>query len=620
MNTNYEKYLINKALFDNIKLHHIKLALLKFFWDNPEYFNLEKHLDDIFSCFTIDNILSFWSGEKVRLYEEEKQRLNARQRRYIIKILNENKFSFKNAEPTFLSWLHLKWLKKEEKKSSAIIYTPVEIAEYMTECVRNNINIDAKLIDPACGCGIFLLGCYNAMMNRYFHEQPQKSFSEIHEHILSNCIYGADSNAESVIISKLALSLKYKIYVHAKNIHCLDSLFELEEKLEDTHFDWVITNPPYLGHKQLSKEYKLSLKEKYSEVFYGKSDISYAFFNLGYNLLKEGGNLLYVTSRYFTQSQYAKRLRGFILENFAVRNMVDFFGNRPFKSIGIDPLIIELSKSSPRGNSFNAVKIPQEIKTFTCKTVDELKDRHILINQDDMNEEHFEMLDGRERAITHAITSKCSATLGESVDFFQGIITGADKAFIVRETDESSKMTDECGVRWIKGKALSKEGISYDKLYLLYTSGRQDADLPNTIAHILPYKERLENRRECLRGYRQWHELQWGRTKEQFEKKKILFPYKSSESIFVYDEVGYFFSADIYAMVPKDNALQVPKLLLLLNSKLYDTYIKSLLKKLGNQQYEYYPNTLAKALLPSTDIINSFNDEVDINRYFDVEI
>ena len=300
--------------------------------------------------------------------------------------------------------------------------------------------------------------------------------------------------------------------------------------------------------------------------------------------------------------------------------MVDFYGNRPFKNIGIDPLIIELSKSDPIGNSFYGVKIPKQIKTFTCKTVDELAPMHILISQDDMTAERFELLDEKQRAITDAITSKCSTTLGESVDFFQGIITGADVAFIVRENDESYAMTEECGVKWIKGKALSKEGISYDKLYLLYTSGAEEADIPNTIRHILPYKERLGSRRECLNGIRQWHELQWGRTKEQFEKKKILFPYKSNEGIFVYDEVGYFFSADIYAMLPKDDEIEVPKLILLLGSKLYDCYLKSLLKKLGKEQYEYYPNTMEKALLPSTEVINSFNDEGDINRYFGIEV
>lgn len=56
------------------------------------------------------------------------------------------------------------------------------------------------------------------------------------------------------------------------------------------------------------------------------------------------------------------------------------------------------------------------------------------------------------------------------------------------------------------------------------------------------------SRRECKKGFRKWYELQWGRNESDYENPKIIFPYKSKQNNFYYDELSYFCSADIYIM------------------------------------------------------------------------
>lgn len=67
------------------------------------------------------------------------------------------------------------------------------------------------------------------------------------------------------------------------------------------------------------------------------------------------------------------------------------------------------------------------------------------------------------------------------------------------------------------------------------------------------------------------------------------------------DHQGAYFSADIYGLklIPllKRNYHE-DALTALLNSRVYDYYFKSFAKKLGNDLYEYYPNTVMQLKIP----------------------
>lgn len=103
-----------------------------------------------------------------------------------------------------------------------------------------------------------------------------------------------------------------------------------------------------------------------------------------------------------------------------------------------------------------------------------------------------------------------------------------------------------------------------------------------------------------------------GGTSGLFEREKIIFPYKSATNRFVIDK-GNYFSADIYALLLKDDELISYELLVkLLNSKIYEFYYKSFAKKLGGSLYEYYPNNLIRLYVPTDDI----SMDMDLYDYF----
>ena len=107
----------------------------------------------------------------------------------------------------------------------------------------------------------------------------------------------------------------------------------------NTKFDYVVGNPPYVGHKQLSMDHKEWLLSNYSHVFKDKSDLSFCFFERILDILSEGGMAGIITSRYFMESPTGRNLRKYLQQNAKMKGIVDFYGAEIFKGVGVATLI-----------------------------------------------------------------------------------------------------------------------------------------------------------------------------------------------------------------------------------------------------------------------------------------
>ena len=56
-------------------------------------------------------------------------------------------------------------LPKETKKQFGQFYTPVEIVDYIIRYLY--LDKDSKILDPTCGCGIFLFRAYELLKDKY---------------------------------------------------------------------------------------------------------------------------------------------------------------------------------------------------------------------------------------------------------------------------------------------------------------------------------------------------------------------------------------------------------------------------------------------------------------------
>lgn len=130
-----------------------------------------------------------------------------------------------------------------------------------------SIDENNKILDPSCGGGYFLIEIYKYIS--YAHPELDK------RHIVENMLFGIDIDDFSIFLSKMGLIFHTGLDDIKFNDYNQDFLID---EIDMGKFDIIIGNPPYVGHKNSTGNYKKLLYEKYSDVYYDKADISYCFF------------------------------------------------------------------------------------------------------------------------------------------------------------------------------------------------------------------------------------------------------------------------------------------------------------------------------------------------------
>ncbi len=471
-----------------------------------------------------------------------------------------------------ISALYENLVSDTERKILGQVYTPETIIDEMLDLVFKDrqINGELKILDPSCGGGYFLLRAYRRIKEKL----------SLEKHILENMIYGVDIDKFSCFLTKASLCFESNIPDIKFNIFHKDFLMDFNP---DYKFDIIIGNPPYIGHKNIGKQYRESLKSKYTEVFYDKSDISYCFFKASHLLLNQNGKICFITSRYFLEAKYADRLRYYIINNINILKILDYNGYKVFKNVNVSPMIILMENITDNSKII-------EIKKYNNRGA------FISFNVEktELDKNGWVLLSPEEKQVYEKIISKCNFKIQDIGYIKQGIITGYDEAFIVKEEDIiKNKLEKNLLRKWIKNSNISDKGVNFEGLYILYTNLIDDEkNYPNTIEYLKKYKDRLISRRECKTGVRKWYELQWGRNLSLFEDNKIIFPYKAKNNNFYYDNNKFLCSADIYSLVVDEDKVTYNYIVNYLNSSIFEFIFKCNAKKVGEKLYEYYPNKL----------------------------
>lgn len=476
----------------------------------------------------------------------------------------------------------------------------------------------------------------------------------IHYHILKHCIYGADIDDFAVQLTTINLLLKdFENVSDELNIIQCDSLVKWEEdynwedlneqlrdikisykikhhnfnnvfceylldrnraeelickcKFWNTKFDYIVGNPPYVGHKQLTMEYKQWLLGNYTEVFKDKSDIAYCFFYRSLSVVSECGKISLITSRYFMESPTGKSLRIFLKNNSNLLKIVDFYGAEIFKGVGIATAIYIYTKKKNMDNHIEVYKLIKDNYDFDNVTnLDMIMNTGIFekfdLKQSILESDRWILIPENKYIIYKKIENNCDFYLNDLVVSFQGIITGCDKAFVLKDNTISKYKIESSLLRkWIKNSNVNRYNITNSNLSIIYSDLiENESNYTNSISYIGKYRGKLENRRECKIGVRKWYQLQWGRDIKLFDGEKVVYPYKSKHNRFAVDKSGSLCSADVYSFSLNNNSQYTTECLVgILNSKIYEFYFKLFAKKMGTGVYDYYPNSVLYLKLPN---------------------
>lgn len=180
---------------------------------------------------------------------------------------------------------------QQKGKSNSVHYTPYHISRYMVETSFSEIKTSepflAKVLDPSCGGGVFLITVFRKLINEYWKKTGQQPDTHKIRDILYEQVIGFDISKEALNLAALGLylsaleldpeplptsKLKFKknllgnVLIHTPSVSSdlvLGSLGDDIGSNYDGKFDLVIGNPPWTG---LKKKYDLSLSKIIKEI------------------------------------------------------------------------------------------------------------------------------------------------------------------------------------------------------------------------------------------------------------------------------------------------------------------------------------------------------------------
>ena len=309
----------------------------------------------------------------------------------------------------------------EDKKTNGAFFTPQYIVDFIITNLAPQEN--AKVIDPSCGSGAFLLGII-----RYFINTSKKSVRDI----VNDNLYGADileynTRRSKLLIILFAIMNGEIVSENDIHIYTADSL-RCEWPYQ---FDMVVGNPPYVKFQDLDDTTRNFLFESYQTTKLGTYNLYFAFFELGLKLLKKDGKLGYITPNNYFTSLSGEPLRQFFQGNKSIYQIVDFDATKVF-DVQTYTAITFLNKKENEHIQYDRIDRDETPNTFlSCISL-------TPNNYSDLSAKKWRLLCGEERE-NIKIIENCGQPLGGLMNICVGIATLKDDVYFIDVINEDDK-------------------------------------------------------------------------------------------------------------------------------------------------------------------------------------
>lgn len=212
-----------------------------------------------------------------------------------------------------------------DKKQIGQVFTPhFLVCDILNTAGYQSIKIlQRHIIDNSCGDGAFL----QEIVRRYIavSKQPQEQLKRD----LETYIHGIE--LDPIAYTQCLVNLNNIAQENGLNdvkwdIHNADTLTQDQY---NGKMDFVVGNPPYVRVHNL-ENYDAVKKFRFAEG--GMTDLYLVFFEIGFNMLKKGGKLCYITPSSWINSMAGSVLRQYILQHHNLIKLIDLGHYQAFEA------------------------------------------------------------------------------------------------------------------------------------------------------------------------------------------------------------------------------------------------------------------------------------------------
>lgn len=254
----------------------------------------------------------------------------------------------------FISNIYEFFLGPESQRRKGAYYTPPFLVDYiLKETVDayfkenpGNYHYRCKVLDPACGSGIFLVETLRRLIHRYHalnpdYKKDKERYKEHLKNLLCSSIFGVDRDENAVNVAVFSLYITLLDYQEPKDIEdfrfpilvgnnffvndFFDTEADFNAKLKERNFDFIIGNPPWgnLSGEEGNNKYIGYCGKR--EVKIGRKEISQAFLCRASDFSTECTKIsLIVTSKnLYNIKPGSKFFRRYFLDNFKISQIFE---------------------------------------------------------------------------------------------------------------------------------------------------------------------------------------------------------------------------------------------------------------------------------------------------------
>jgi len=393
------------------------------------------------------------------------------------------------------------------KKPLGQYFTPDHIAKLMLSMTSKETH--ARVLEPSSGTGVFL-----------------------------DVLYGAGYENVSAVEVDAQLA-RHQVF----EVNCQSFLTFGDESI----YELIIGNPPYIRWKDLPDDSRDEIRSNphFGQLFNSLADYLTAFIVRAVQLLKTGGELIFITPSFWMHTQHSESLRDWLLQQGAIDGIVDFKEARVFPGVNSAIVIFRFVKGAqPRTIDLwryvdERHDVPQSIElTNPCQFT------HLQI-EPFTPQAHWTLWTPEELAMCNKLEASCHVregdllgterlvTLGDLANIANGMVSGLDRAFQLPEQLLPLLNKDErdCLLPVVKAHQLDNfwpkgittyinipEGLTEVEAYSLY---------PHLVQHLMQYRTELDARYSYGRALPFW-EWAFKRSERFFmsNDRKIFVPCK----------------------------------------------------------------------------------------------